>query len=296
VTAVDSAQLTARDKLLKTREFRSYGREFELREVPNGAGGNTLQFNGYACVTDVTYEMHDWLGPYDELVQSGAFKKTLSEDCDVAFLVNHEGMTLARTKSGTLQLSEDNTGLHSQADLDIDTPMVIAIRSAIERGDIDEMSFAFQVMRQQWSPDYMQRDIIEVSLNKGDVSVVNYGANPFTADPGMSLRYATIGREARKIGREALATALRELRAGATLSSATMETLTNVLSLVASADDSVDEAQILLSDLMGVPNPDDADSEQNAESDSEEQKNASNLSTHKARAKLLELKGNRAVR
>ena len=48
------------------------------------------------------------------------------------------------------------------------------------------MSFGFRVIRQDWSPDFTQRDISEVSLNKGDVSVVNYGANPATA--GASLR------------------------------------------------------------------------------------------------------------
>jgi hypothetical protein len=51
----------------------------------------------------------------------------------------------------------------------------------MDRGDLDEMSFAFRVTRQEWSPDYSQRDITEVNLNKGDVSIVNYGANPHTA-------------------------------------------------------------------------------------------------------------------
>jgi hypothetical protein len=43
------------------------------------------------------------------------------------------------------------------------------------------MSFAFRVTRQQWSPDYDQRDILEVDLHRGDVSVVNFGANPATS-------------------------------------------------------------------------------------------------------------------
>jgi hypothetical protein len=58
----------------------------------------------------------------------------------------------------------------------------------MERGDVDEMSFGFWVTRQQWSPDYDQRDILEVSLNKGDVSVVNYGANPATAGAQINSR------------------------------------------------------------------------------------------------------------
>jgi len=53
--------------------------------------------------------------------------------------------------------------------------------TAIEDGAVDEMSFAFRVIRQQWSPDYDQRDILEVDMHRGDVSVVNFGANPATS-------------------------------------------------------------------------------------------------------------------
>jgi phage head maturation protease len=52
---------------------------------------------------------------------------------------------------------------------------------ALEDGSVDEMSFAFRVTRQMWSPDYDQRDILEVDLHRGDVSVVNFGANPATS-------------------------------------------------------------------------------------------------------------------
>lgn len=233
----------------------------EMREKPNGSGGTMLGFTGFACATELVYEMADWLGPYGEVVRTGAFTKTLAEGCDVCFLVNHEGMTLARTKSGTLRLDERDEGLHADADLDLSSPQVMSIRSAMERGDMDEMSFAFRVTRQQWSPDYDQRDILEVNLDKGDVSLVNYGANPFTS-AALRARRDFAGfdlRRLRGITVAAMAESYGELRAGKALSSSTMETLQTVLDLVAAADDSVDAAQEVLSDLMGVPNPDDAD-------------------------------------
>ncbi|GIG57391.1 peptidase U35 [Longispora fulva] len=158
----------------------------ELRSTPNGTGGEALTFSGYACVTNTLYEMADWLGSYNEQVLSGAFRQTLADNADVAFLVNHGGLTLARTKSGTLTLAEDSTGLAVEAPLDPASPIVAGLRSAMERGDVDEMSFAFRVTGQSWSPDYSQRDITAVDLHKGDVSAVNYGANPATA--GASLR------------------------------------------------------------------------------------------------------------
>jgi HK97 family phage prohead protease len=163
-------------------------RDVELRAVPDGTGGDVLTFTGYACVTEVGYEMQDWLGPYTEVVRQGSFTKTLSEGADVPFLINHGGMTLARTKSGTMTLAEDSTGLLTEARLDPANPDVQSLQSAMARGDMDEMSFAFWVTRQQWSPDFDQRDILEVNLNKGDVSVVNYGANPNTAGAQLNSR------------------------------------------------------------------------------------------------------------
>lgn len=231
----------------ETRAFPFTGTE--LREVPDGAGGTMCRFEGYACITEKPYEMQEMFGVYTEVVRRGAFGKTLAEGADVAFLVNHEGLTLARTKSGTLRLAEDDQGLNVEADLDPTSPLVQNLRSAMTRGDVDEMSFAFRCTRQEWSPDWMQRDVLEVSIHKGDVSAVNYGANPNTVaamrhrmPTGVTFRTVTL--------------ALQELRAGAVLSAATMAVLQQVLDLVADADDNVDSAQEILADLMGVPNPD----------------------------------------
>jgi HK97 family phage prohead protease len=255
---IDRADLArARDEMRNVRETRRIPfKEFELRAADGAT--NTLTFQGYACITETPYEMQDWLGPYSEIVRHGAFTKTLGEQADVAFLINHEGMTLARTKSGTLQLSEDDTGLLVVAMLDATNLYVQALRSAVERGDMDEMSFAFWVMRQEWSPDYEQRDILEVKLHQGDVSCVNFGANSATSGT-VSMRHAHALRALRGHNTRALAAALTEIRAGKTLSASTTDVLQQILDLASDADDCVDQVQIILSDLMGVPNPDDDD-------------------------------------
>lgn len=184
--------LTARSQRRNEIERRSIFRDIDLSAKPDGTGGDTLTFRGYASVTESPYEIEDMFGPYTEVIRAGAFAKTLSDGADVPFKVNHAGLTLARTKSGTMRLAEDSTGLHVEADLDPASPDVQSLRSAMNRGDVDEMSFAFRVIRQQWSPDYDQRDITEVSLHKGDVSVVNYGANPATT--GATLRGLDLSR------------------------------------------------------------------------------------------------------
>ena len=53
----------------------------------------------------------------------------------------------------------------------------------MERGDLDEMSFAFEVLRQRWSDDGEMRRIEEVRLY--DVSLVTFPANQ-SAKAGLS--------------------------------------------------------------------------------------------------------------
>ncbi|MCP9209288.1 HK97 family phage prohead protease [Streptomyces cucumeris] len=158
---------------------RAFPVRLEVRAKPGASG--TSSVTGYASVTEEPFEMWDWYGPYTEVMRSGSFTKTLAETPQVQLLLNHGGLAMAYTKAGTLRLAEDSTGLHMEADVNAKRSDVQDMLAALEDGDVDEMSFAFRVTRQQWSPDYDQRDILEVDLHRGDVSVVNFGANPATS-------------------------------------------------------------------------------------------------------------------
>ena len=173
----DDRAKAARGELRNVRETRSRPfSEFEARDVPDG-----YLFSGYASVTEVPYPITDFHGTYQETMARGAFDKTLAEGADVNMLLNHEGLSLARSKSGTLRLSADEKGLLVQAKLDPTNYQVQALRSAVERGDIDEMSLAFRAVRQEWNNDYTERRLLEVNLHQGDVSPCNFGANPATS-------------------------------------------------------------------------------------------------------------------
>ncbi|MGZ6788375.1 MAG: HK97 family phage prohead protease [Mycobacteriaceae bacterium] len=241
-------------------------RDVELRAKPDGTGGSRLLFTGYASVVEAPFEMQDWLGSYTEVVRAGAFTKTLSESPDVIFCLNHDwgGVPMARTKAGTLRLSEDTTGLFSEAELDGSRSDVYQVQSAMEAGELDAMSFAFFVTRQMWSPDYEQRDIQEVDLNGGDASVVTWPANPATTGTTALRKRAANALVRSAVPRLIVERARTEKRAGKALSAATLNTLQEVLDLVAEADVAVDSAQEVLSELMGVPNPDTDDSQANS--------------------------------
>ena len=158
-------------------ERRAYPVRLQVTRAASGVTG-PASVDGYASVTEQGFEMYDWAGSYTEVVRTGAFTKTLNENPQVQLLLNHGGLSMAYTRAGTLQLAEDSTGLHIAAQVDAARSDVGDMLSALERGDVDEMSFAFRVTRQQWSPDFDQRDILEVDIHRGDVSVVNFGANP----------------------------------------------------------------------------------------------------------------------
>lgn len=262
VPVVDSAlewrkRKVANLKGLERRTFVTGG--MELRE----ADESTWNLTGFACVYDTPYDM----GFYVETVRAGAGRRTLGEQPDVQLLINHTDLPLARTLPQTLRLDErpipampGKMGLFVDADLDRQDPDAQRLQRKMARGDLDAMSFAFQVTDQEWSDDYSQRAIKGYSLHRGDVSVVNQGANPAAS---ASIRSQDALAALHRTGSDALVGALvewrdrtLEIRAGATLSAATMEVLTNVLNLVASADEAVDEAQPMLATLMGVPNPD----------------------------------------
>lgn len=152
-----------------------------LRAVTVQRNGKELyQLSGVASVTDKPYEMYDWLGTYDEIIERGAFVETLAADPDVSFLINHTGMTLARTTNRTLDLRLGATGLECDAYLNPQRSEVDSLVRGIDDGDITEMSFAFMLEEGWWSDDFETFRISKLSMNRGDVSAVNYGANPFT--------------------------------------------------------------------------------------------------------------------
>lgn len=264
---VPAAVRAAREEMSGLREVRRLTTGgMELREVPNGHGGSDLVCTGYASVTCQSrddnanaYEMEDLLGAYTESTVRGFAQKTISEGCDTVFWPNHGdgALPMARTKAATLRLSEDLTGLHYEARLNPARSDVQILRAAIEDGTITESSFAFRVMRQEWNEDYTQRWITEVSLDRGDVSPVTFGANPRTGDYPLSMRSAMTILSARGITWRAFAGSLKDVRAGATLSQATIDVLQPILDDLAAIDKLVDADQPSLAELLGVANPDD---------------------------------------
>ena len=151
-------------------------RSFALRELRVEGQDTARKIVGYAAVFDV---LSVPLWGFKERIRPGAFKKTIGE-ADVRALWNHDSnLVLGRTKSGTLALAEDEVGLR----IEITPPDAQWARdhmATIERGDVDQMSFGFNTVRDKWYTDAGEtiRDVEEVHLF--DVSPVTFPAYPQT--------------------------------------------------------------------------------------------------------------------
>lgn len=176
--------------------------EFEVR-AKAGSGGATVE--GHGAVFD---SLSQNLGGFVERVAPTAFDKTLADNPDVRALINHNpSMLLGRTRSGTLRLSKDSTGLAYEIDMP-DRQDARDLMASMERGDLTHSSFAFYVVRggDEWSETEQGmplRTLTGVSIHNGDISPVTYPAYE-DADSGLADRaYASLA-EARGLDIDAI--------------------------------------------------------------------------------------------
>lgn len=156
-------------------------RRMLCREVRVDTSGDKPAIRGYAAVFNTLSED---LGGFREQLQAGAFADAIASS-DVRALMNHDAnLVLGRDRSGTLTMREDAVGLQVEISPP-DTQYARDLLEVMKRGDVNQMSFAFTVGRedQQWTRDGTGpwiRTIKKIS-RLYDVSVVTYPAYPQTS-------------------------------------------------------------------------------------------------------------------
>lgn len=155
------------------KEVRFLGREMRASGTKSTPviTGYAAKFNSYS----------EDLGGFIEVIRPGAFSRTLGNNADVRCLFNHnEDIILGRTKSKTLRLSEDQTGLYFECDVPNSR---MDVYEAVKRGDVSECSFGFCCVDENFANNptgnpATLREILDADLF--DVSVVTYPAYPNT--------------------------------------------------------------------------------------------------------------------
>ena len=132
---------------LKSRALSIQYRSYQLVEIRSDSEKGEIV--GHAAVFD---QLSEDLGGFYEKIDRGAFTKTIQE-ADVRALWNHDpNFILGRTKSGTLELSVDDIGLAIRIKPP-ETQWAKDLRVSIERGDIDQMSFGFRTIKDEWKTE-----------------------------------------------------------------------------------------------------------------------------------------------
>ena len=220
-----NTEADSRSKMKKIERRTYVVQDVEARQTEDGV----MRLSGYAAVfNDASMPL-----PYKERIAPGAFRKTLTEMPDVRLLINHEGLPLARTKNETLKLTEDERGLKFDAEL-ADTQEARDLYKLVERGDVDQMSFAFRVIRQNWNRERTERTLTEVSLAEGDVSVVTYPAYPTTTVEA----------------REHIKMAIKAIREGRDIDDATMGVLQSIFDDMSEGHEYIMKALGVFDELM----------------------------------------------
>jgi hypothetical protein len=160
--------------------------------------GEGRKLLGYAA----TFGTRAAIADFTESIAKGAFAQSLASKADIVALVDHDrGRLLARTRSSTLRLAEDDRGLRFELDVP-DTTLGRDVLALVERGDIGGASFGFTVPKGGDSWQGRDRTLRRVDLV--DVSIVN----AFPAYP-----QTTVTARAHQDGRLSLSLAKRFLEA-----------------------------------------------------------------------------------
>lgn len=168
----------ADDQVRHVKAFVTFDNALETR---NADGEKVVRLRGYASVFDSTSER---MGSMVETIDRRAFDKVLSRDPDVRYLLNHDGMPLGRTKAGTLRLSTDDRGLAFEVDLDPRSTAAMDHAYAVERGDVDQMSFGFVIgaeERRDDTPDGLQHYHVTEVERLLEISAVTFPAYTATS-------------------------------------------------------------------------------------------------------------------
>lgn len=121
-------------------------------------------FEGYAAKFDERTAIGNPLSwGFFEEIAPGAFTKTLDEG-DPRFLIDHDtAKIVARASAGDLRLEQDKVGLATGAELDTELSYVRDLVRNLQKRRITGMSFAFSVVKDDWT-----REEIEAEAPNGE--------------------------------------------------------------------------------------------------------------------------------
>jgi uncharacterized protein len=173
---------------LKTAQLNKRDLKTKFNVTRQAENPEELIIEGYFALYESETELFE--GVY-EIITKGAFTNTLNND--VRALWNHNTQyVLGRSKSGTLEIREDDKGLYGVVRLP-KTQYAQDLHELISRGDVDQCSFGFNILAEDLeelaSGAYRWR-LNEVELH--EISVVTFPAYENTSVQARAKQFEQI--------------------------------------------------------------------------------------------------------
>lgn len=237
-----------------------FTRSFPLEDIKVRSGGDGRTVEAYAAVFDQTVPISDADGRYMERIDPAAFNKTLADKKTRFGVLYNHGMTIYGTPSergsmpiGTpLEVRADSRGLLTVTRYNR-TGLAEEALEAIREGAITAQSFAGSFIRSdkmkprggKFGPD--ARGDLPV-VTRQEINLREYGPTPFPA----YSEAAIVGVRANVSDTDMmlLQLILENLADGD-------RALDPIVNALTKTDAALDQAQMVISMILGVPNPDD---------------------------------------
>jgi len=164
-------------QIIDKRSKNNYIRMADIQAAePASTDDGKMIVEGLAVVFDqptVLFKLDDGT-EIKEVIERGALDNTDVSDCFFKYNHSNHTMGMARVKNGTLQLEIRDEGLFIRAEL-ADTTAGRDLYELVKRGDIDKMSFAFDIEEEEFDQEQYMFRVKKIS-KLWDVAAVNVPA------------------------------------------------------------------------------------------------------------------------
>jgi len=240
-----------------------FTRSFPLEDISIRAGGDGRTVEAYAAVFDQEVPISDTDGRYMERIDPTAFNKTIADKGTRFSVLYNHGLTIYGTPSdsgsmpiGTpMEVRADSRGLLTVTRYNR-TPLGDATLEAISSGSIRAQSFAGSFVR---SDKPVPRGGFRAntagvypSVTRQEINLREYGPTPFPAYSTAEIVGVRAGMALSDTDTMLLALILENLAEGDAA-------LDPIVEALCKTDQALDQAQLVLAQILGAANPDPPD-------------------------------------
>ena len=254
-----------------------FTRSFPLADIAIRSGGDVRTVEAYAAVFNHEQDITDRQGNYVESLDPAAFTRTISQRGTGFGVFYNHALTLQGTPSEMASVPlgspieaprADARGLITVTRYNR-TPLADQVLEAIRNGDITGQSFSGRWVRSDPMPPRGGRYASGTRVRRTEVAMTEYGPTPIPAYD-VPMVVSVRARQNGKATRLAQLARVRDQFARAALAPAETQTLTELLAMLAAADAGLDPivealcaadctldvAQMVVSSMLLVPDPD----------------------------------------